>query len=415
MANTAKIKSLLNDLDTIVTEEDSELLHLHQNYPLQYRSSTMNPAHQAYRYPAAKPPSDWSRNRGMESSGGSDRREGFAHPSSHLDPQYPSYYNDIGRNQADFGTVQQGYNTASTIPHDQYYTHPDRIQQGLVPPTTQRRVNSSSSRQGFQGASYLDREALRPQEQAFRSEQEWARGEDLRQNPRQDLQKETSGKAKGKGTKNGRVRTKNNRGKKGGQQQQQNQQQSQQQSQRQRTESLPPRSETAEYEYRLSSTEPRAENTNVNSIAISDANNRLRSRLPLTIPLRALDISNDFDRRSLEPESYPSHQEQFSPQYPRYCSPSLSPSPPPSPTYSQHMSTANGGPIIPTGPAAGPGGAVGAPPRRLQNHVQIADAYIFQQIIDDRLKKIGVTQAREDALRLAGVQWIDQVRKALKL
>ena len=53
--------------------------------------------------------------------------------------------------------------------------------------------------------------------------------------------------------------------------------------------------------------------------------------------------------------------------------------------------------------------------RRLPNYVQVADAYIFQQTIDERLRRIGVTQAREDSMRIAGVQYIDNVRKALKL
>ncbi|RMZ76259.1 hypothetical protein DV737_g4874, partial [Chaetothyriales sp. CBS 132003] len=53
--------------------------------------------------------------------------------------------------------------------------------------------------------------------------------------------------------------------------------------------------------------------------------------------------------------------------------------------------------------------------RRLPNYVQVADAYIFQQTIDERLKRVGVTQTREDSMRIAGVQYIDQVRRALKL
>jgi hypothetical protein len=40
---------------------------------------------------------------------------------------------------------------------------------------------------------------------------------------------------------------------------------------------------------------------------------------------------------------------------------------------------------------------------------------VFQQTIDERLRRIAVTQAREDNLRLAGVQWIDGVRRALRL
>lgn len=55
------------------------------------------------------------------------------------------------------------------------------------------------------------------------------------------------------------------------------------------------------------------------------------------------------------------------------------------------------------------------PRRRLPCYNQVADAYVFQQTIDERLRRVGVSQAREDNLRLAGVQWIDSVRRALKL
>ena len=55
------------------------------------------------------------------------------------------------------------------------------------------------------------------------------------------------------------------------------------------------------------------------------------------------------------------------------------------------------------------------PRRRLPNYVQIADAYIFQQTIDERLRRVGVTEQREVNLRLAGVKWIDDVRQNLKL
>jgi hypothetical protein len=61
-------------------------------------------------------------------------------------------------------------------------------------------------------------------------------------------------------------------------------------------------------------------------------------------------------------------------------------------------------------PAAGDG-----PRRRLPCYNQVADAYVFQQTIDERLRRIGVSQTREDNLRLAGAQWIDSVRRALKL
>lgn len=47
--------------------------------------------------------------------------------------------------------------------------------------------------------------------------------------------------------------------------------------------------------------------------------------------------------------------------------------------------------------------------------IQVAKPYIFEHTIQECLKVTGVAQAREDQLRLAGVQWIDGVRKALRL
>ena len=54
-------------------------------------------------------------------------------------------------------------------------------------------------------------------------------------------------------------------------------------------------------------------------------------------------------------------------------------------------------------------------PGRLPNHVQVAKTYVFEQEIQRCLKDNGVSLAREDNIRLAGVQWIDNVRRALKL
>jgi len=59
-----------------------------------------------------------------------------------------------------------------------------------------------------------------------------------------------------------------------------------------------------------------------------------------------------------------------------------------------------------------------APPKRngpMPNFVHVAKSYIFEQEIQQCLKDTGVTQAREDSIRLAGVQWIENVRRALKL
>lgn len=56
-------------------------------------------------------------------------------------------------------------------------------------------------------------------------------------------------------------------------------------------------------------------------------------------------------------------------------------------------------------------GRIGPP----TSFIQVAKPYIFEQTIQECLKITGVSQAREDTIRLAGVQWIDNVRKALKL
>jgi hypothetical protein len=77
-----------------------------------------------------------------------------------------------------------------------------------------------------------------------------------------------------------------------------------------------------------------------------------------------------------------------------------------------HLSEIDSGPGIMS--ANGAPTAEG-PRRRLPCYNQVADAYVFQQTIDERLRRVGVSQAREDNLRLAGVQWIDSVRRALKL
>lgn len=77
------------------------------------------------------------------------------------------------------------------------------------------------------------------------------------------------------------------------------------------------------------------------------------------------------------------------------------------------------GPEGPAGPTGGPSQATPAAPRRppgqMPNFVSVAKAYMFQQEIDQCLAVTGVSPAREDNLRLAGVQWIENVRRVLKL
>ena len=71
------------------------------------------------------------------------------------------------------------------------------------------------------------------------------------------------------------------------------------------------------------------------------------------------------------------------------------------------------------GPAGLPSSATSAGPRQptgqMPNFVSVAKAYMFQQEIDQCLTITGVSPAREDNLRLAGVQWIENVRRTLKL
>jgi hypothetical protein len=150
----------------------------------------------------------------------------------------------------------------------------------------------------------------------------------------------------------------------------------------------------------------------VNSIQISDARNRLRDCLvePVNHQVRYQDKGKQPERaHHLNPEEWPTIREstyETKPSKPAREQSTIFQDP--------ELMAANGAPRTPTGPSASQT-SPGTRTKRLPNHVQIADAYIFQQTIDERLKAIGVTPAREDNLRLAGVQWIDQVRRALKL
>ncbi len=51
----------------------------------------------------------------------------------------------------------------------------------------------------------------------------------------------------------------------------------------------------------------------------------------------------------------------------------------------------------------------------LPSFIQVAKPYIFEHAIQECIKLTGVAPAREDQLRLSGVQWIDSVRKSLRL
>lgn len=51
----------------------------------------------------------------------------------------------------------------------------------------------------------------------------------------------------------------------------------------------------------------------------------------------------------------------------------------------------------------------------MPSHIQVAKPYVFHQAIEGCFNDLGVTQDREDKIRLAGVRWIDETRRALKL
>jgi hypothetical protein len=150
----------------------------------------------------------------------------------------------------------------------------------------------------------------------------------------------------------------------------------------------------------------------VNSIQISNARNRLRGCFvePAGDQVRHDKDTGKQPEHVLSPDEWPTIQEskrESTKATKTAKEQSMSPQ-------KAEVMAANGVPRTPTGPAASQSSSASRT-KRLPNHVQIADAYIFQQTIDERLKAIGVTPAREDNLRLAGVQWIDQVRRALKL
>lgn len=59
--------------------------------------------------------------------------------------------------------------------------------------------------------------------------------------------------------------------------------------------------------------------------------------------------------------------------------------------------------------------AVPDPPPIHPSFIQIAKPYIFEQTIQDCIAAMGVNPLREEALRLQGVTWIDNVRRVLHL
>lgn len=55
------------------------------------------------------------------------------------------------------------------------------------------------------------------------------------------------------------------------------------------------------------------------------------------------------------------------------------------------------------------------PPGPHPSFIQVAKPYLFEQIIQECLTATGVNQLREENIRLQGITWIDNVRKALHL
>ena len=49
------------------------------------------------------------------------------------------------------------------------------------------------------------------------------------------------------------------------------------------------------------------------------------------------------------------------------------------------------------------------------SYIQVAKPYIFEEKLQECMAVTGVTEAKEDNIRLLGVAWIDTLRKALHL
>ena len=47
--------------------------------------------------------------------------------------------------------------------------------------------------------------------------------------------------------------------------------------------------------------------------------------------------------------------------------------------------------------------------------IQVAKPYVFEHKIQECMTAIGVSEAKEDNIRLQGVAWIDSARKAMQL
>ena len=49
------------------------------------------------------------------------------------------------------------------------------------------------------------------------------------------------------------------------------------------------------------------------------------------------------------------------------------------------------------------------------SYIQVAKPYVFDQKIQDCLNAAGLSEAKDDNIRLQGIAWIENVRRALRL
>lgn len=66
-------------------------------------------------------------------------------------------------------------------------------------------------------------------------------------------------------------------------------------------------------------------------------------------------------------------------------------------------------------PRQSPESALAPLPPIHPSFIQVAKPYIFEQTIQDCIAAMGVNPLREESLRLQGVAWVDNVRRALHL
>lgn len=65
--------------------------------------------------------------------------------------------------------------------------------------------------------------------------------------------------------------------------------------------------------------------------------------------------------------------------------------------------------------AVGDQSAPTGPPGPHPSYIQVAKPFVFEQKIRSQIIATGTNPAREDSNRLQGIQWIDEVRRALQL